>query len=355
MLDLLQRLEMQHPIILAPMAGGPGTPELAAAVSNAGGLGSFGAAYLATEDITAAIARIRGLTDRLFAVNLFAGGRDTGRAVDATRMLRLIGEVHMRLGLPAPVLPAFPPDTFEDELEAVLAARPAAFSFTFGVPRPEVMARLRALGIVTLGTATTLEEARVLEGAGVDAIVAQGAEAGAHRGTFAGPFADAMVPTAALVSAVRAATALPVVGSGGVMDGSDIAALLALGASAVQMGTAFLACPESRVPDPYRRALLSVGDDATVITRAFSGRPARGIANTFTRLLAAHEADLLPFPQQNALTRPLRAAAAQQDDPEFLALWAGTGVSRIRALPAAELVERLAEELQAARPGRTEP
>jgi nitronate monooxygenase len=343
---LLDRLGITHPVILAPMGAGPGTPELAAAVSNAGGLGSLAAAYLSPEQIGRDIRRLRELTDRPFGVNLFAGGHQPSAGCDPAPMLAAMEEVHRRLRLGPPVAPPEPANRFAEELEAVLEARPPVFSFTFGVPAPAQMARLRAAGIVILGTATTVEEARILRDAGVDGVVAQGAEAGAHRGTFAGAFEASMVPVADLVAGI--AGFAPVIAAGGMMDGRDIARMLALGASAAQLGTAFLACPESAAPDAYKRALLASKEDTTEITRAFSGRPARGLTNTFMEMLRGREEVILPFPLQNALTRPMRAAAAAQGEAGYLSLWAGQGVARCRALPAGELVLRLVEEMDAA-------
>jgi nitronate monooxygenase len=343
---LLKRLGIEHPVILAPMGGGPSTPELVAAVSNAGGLGSLGAAYLTPDQIAEAVRRIRALTDKPFNVNLFAGGYETARHVDPGPMLALLAEIHEALGLPAPALPAPPPDPFPEQFEAVLEARPPVFSFTFGIPRREAMARLRARGIASSGTATTVEEARMLAEAGVDAIIAQGAAAGAHRGTFAGPFEAAMVPTLDLVRGILDAVPVAVIAAGGLMDGRDIAAAMRLGASAAALGTAFLTCPESGAPEAHKRAILAARKDTTVITRAFSGRPARGLANAFIARLEGKEDTILPYPLQNALTRAMRAAAARRGDDTFLSLWAGQGVARARALPAGELVGRLVEEMR---------
>jgi nitronate monooxygenase len=360
------------------MAGGPGTPELAAAVSNAGGLGSLGAAYLRPEEILQSIRRTQALTSRPFAVNLFAGGYAADANADPAPMLDLLSGIHKALGLPPPVIPALPPDPFRDQFEAVLEARPAVFSFTFGIPGRDLLSLLRARGIAILGTATTAGEARLLVDAGVDAVVAQGGEAGSHRGTFAVPFEAAMVPTVDLVREIAAFA--PVIAAGGIMDGRDLATMLAHGAIAAQLGTAFLTCPESGASPAYKQALLHAASDsgrspasgstashhttgnhaagsataghhavsgATVITRAFSGRPARGLANAFTGLLAANESAILPYPLQNALTRPMRAAAAAQGNAEFLSLWAGQGVARSRHMPAGELAAKLVEESQA--------
>src|SRR3974390_2262306 len=195
---LLQRLGIEHRILLAPMAGSGGTPELAAAVSNAGGLGAWGGAYAKPDEIAAAIRRIRELTDRPFSVNLFAGGYEPDRTVDPHPMREVVAAAHARLGLPPPALPPAPRNPFDEQFEAVLAERPPGFSFTFGVPSPAQIAALKQREIFVAGTATTVEEARRLAQTGVDAIVAQGADARAPRGSFAAPFEDSGIPLAAL-------------------------------------------------------------------------------------------------------------------------------------------------------------
>jgi len=338
---LLQRLGVEHPIFLAPMAGSGGTPELAAAVSNAGGLGAWGGAYATPDDIADAIRRIRTLTSRPFAINLFAGGYATQSTIDPEPMLTIMRQAHAELGLPPPILPPLAVDPLDAQLEAVLQERPPVFSFTFGIPPAEQLAVLKARDIAIAGTATTVEEARRLEQAGVDAIIAQGAEAGAHRGSFAAPFEQSMVPLATLVREIRAGVRVPVIASGGIMESGDVAAALRQGAAAVQLGTAFLPCPESGAPAAYKRALLDAKSDTTVITRAFSGRPARGLMNKFIAMLEGKEHAILPFRQQNDLTRPMRNAAGQQGNAAFISLWAGQGVARSRALPAADLVRSL--------------
>lgn len=319
------------------MGGGPSTPELVAAVSNAGGLGSLGAAYLTPDQITDAIRRIRSLSSRPFNVNLFAGGWSMEEAFDHGPMLELLAEIHEKLGLPAPLAPTPVPDPFPAQLEAVLDAHPPIFSFTFGIPDRDAMARLNGRGILIVGTATTMEEARQLEQAGVDAVVAQGSEAGAHRGTFLDSFEASMVPTLDLVRDTVSAVKIPVIASGGLMDGRDVVAALNAGASAAQLGTAFLACPESGASEVYKRAILSAKEDTTVVTRAFSGRPARGLRNAFMASVDGKRL-ILPYPLQNALTRPMRIAAGKQGIPDYLSLWAGQGVARARAMPAGDLV-----------------
>jgi nitronate monooxygenase len=345
MVELLRKLHIEHPIIQAPMAGGPGTPELAAAVSNAGGLGSLAGGYLTANQIAAELERARQLTSRPLNVNLFAGGYESRSDHDPTPILRLLTTIHAELGLPPPELPKVGPDPLREQIAAVLYARPRVFSFTFGIPPAGLMLELRAKGIAMFGTATTVAEGEMLADADVDAIVAQGSEAGAHRGTFAGPFEAAMVPTLELVRQITARVRTPVIASGGIMTGAEIGKALDAGATAVQLGTAFLACPEAGTSAAYRAALRRSSGEDTVITRAYSGRPARGIRNRFVDLVGERDELILPFPIQNSLTRPMRAAATKAADPDYLSLWAGTGVSRLREMPAGLLVATLMREL----------
>jgi nitronate monooxygenase len=330
------------------MGGGGSTPALVAAVSNEGGLGSLACAYLTPPQITEAIAEVRRRTVKPFGVNLFAGGYETAGdpAPVPPAMLALMARHHQALGLPPPA--ATPPQSnpIPAQIDAVLAARVPVFSFTFGIPAADVLARFKDGGTYVMGTATTVEEARMLAAAGVDAIVAQGSEAGAHRGTFAAPFERAMVGIVALVPAIADAVPdLPVIASGGIMDGRGIVAAQALGAVAVAMGTAFLVCDEAGVPDAYKEALTRAREDRTTITRAFSGRPARGVVNAFlAEVEEAGAAMVPPFPLQNALTRPMRNAAAKAGDVERLSLWAGQGVRLARRMKAAELMRALVRE-----------
>jgi nitronate monooxygenase len=343
---LAELIGIEHSIIQAPMAGGTTTAELVAAVSNAGALGSLGAAYLSPQQIAESIADIRRLTRRPFCVNLFVlPPAPVPGSWDAGAILAFLSRHHAALGLPPPEVPtSFAPDT-EGQWAAVLAERVPVFSFTFGVPDPALISRFQAGGTRVLGTATTVAEARALAEAGVDGIVAQGSEAGAHRATFAAGFDESLVGTVALVPQVVDEVDVPVIASGGIMDGRGIVAAEALGAAGVQMGTAFLTTREAGTSAAYRNAVLRARDDQTVITRAFSGRPARGIVNAFIQQMSAPDApEPLPFPVQNALTGPMRRAAAQQSDADRLALWAGQGAPLARAIGAGELVERLVEE-----------
>jgi nitronate monooxygenase len=341
--QFLRDVGIEHPIILAPMAGSGGTPELVAAVSNAGGLGSWGGAYSTPQQILEAAKQIRAQTGKPFALNLFAGGYEPQRQVDPAPMLALIAKVHASLGLAPPVLPPHPQNPFDDQLAAVIEARPAVFSFTFGIPGADALARLRKAGIRTAGTATTVEEGRRLEAAGVESVVAQGEEAGAHRGSFLATFEKSMVPMRDLTRGLIEQLSIPVIASGGIMDGRDIAQVLADGAVAAQLGTAFLLCPECGASAPHKQALMAVRGDPTVITRVFSGRPARGLRNKFIDMVG--DTPVLAFRQQNDLTRPMRNEAGRQDAADYISLWAGRGVARARQMPAAKLVETLVLEI----------
>jgi nitronate monooxygenase len=344
--ELARRLGVAHPLVLAPLGGGPGTPALAAAVCGAGGLGSLGAAYLQPEQVREAIRQTRRLTDRPFAVNLFAGGPTEG-AADAGPMLRLLARWHQSLRIDPPVPDPAPLPDFHAQVEVVLQEEVRAFSFTFGIPDAPVLDELLRRGVFLMGTATTVDEAVALQQAGVDAVVAQGSEAGGHRGTFPGSFEGGMVGTMALVPQVVDAVRIPVLASGGIMDGRGIAAARMLGASGVAMGTAFMAADEAGTSAPYRARLAAADEDATGITRAFSGRPARGIRNAFMEQVRDEAVPIPPFPLQNTLTRAMRAAAAERGNADALSLWAGQGLRLLRTGPAAELARAFIAEAEA--------
>jgi nitronate monooxygenase len=346
--DFCRKYGLSIPVVLAPMGGEPSTPELAAAVSNAGGLGSLAAAYSNPERIERDIARIRELTRRPFAVNLFSPQAQLPLNGSASAVVDFLRPFHERLGLKAPELPQKPIENFDDQLDAVCKAAPPIVSFTFGLLPAQATQRLKAQGTYLIGTATTVEEAKMLEQSGVNAVIAQGSEAGAHRGTFAVPAEEALVGTVALVPQVVDAVRIPVLASGGIMDGRGIVAALALGASAVQMGTAFLACTEAGTSAVYRKALAAAREDQTTLTRAFSGRMARGLRNEFIARWNASALTHLPYPWQNALTQPMRRAASAAKQSDLLSLWAGQGVPMLRELSAEQLMSKLNDEIQQA-------
>ena len=344
--EFCRKYGLSIPVVLAPMGGGPSTSELVAAVSNAGGLGSLAAAYSNAERIQQDIAAIRKLTTRPFAVNLFSPQAQLPLNDGVTAVSNFLRPYHERLGLKAPELPQKAIEDFDEQLEAVAQAVPPIVSFTFGLLPAKATERLKAQGIYLMGTATTVDEARQLEKAGVDAVIAQGSEAGAHRGTFAVPAEEALIGTMALVPQVVDAVRVPVIASGGIMDGRGLVAALALGASAVQMGTAFLACKEAGTSIAYREALLRGRESATTLTRAFSGRMARGLSNEFIEKWNAAGLDHLPYPWQNAFTQPMRRAATAAKHAGLLSLWAGQGLGMLREMTASQLMTKLQEEMK---------
>ncbi len=324
---------LQSPVIQAPMAGGADTPALVGAVNNAGGLGFIGAAYLTPAQIREVGMAVRERTGRPFGINLFVPWDAPAPPVNGDKALRRAAPFFAELGLDSPSIPGGGEHSFEAQLGAALECGASYFGFTFGLLPGDAVRAIKARGLFLMGTATTVDEAVALERNGVDAVIAQGSEAGGHRG---GP---GMIGTMALTPQVVDAVRVPVIASGGVMDARGIVAARALGAVAVQMGTAFLTCDEAGVPEAYKEAVLQAGEGDTGITRAFSGRPARGIVNRFMR--EVEENEILPWPLQNALTRPLRSAAAKQGRAEFLSLWAGQGLRMARRGPAGQLVSRL--------------
>ncbi len=347
--ELTERIGVRYPIFQAPMAGGPSTPALAAAVSEAGGLGALACGYLSAEQLRAEGAELRRRTGAPFAVNLFVpepGGWPAAPEPLAAAAAALEG-YRSELGL-GPVGAPPPPPDFEAQLAAVLELRPRVFSTTFGVLPPPHLAELRRAGVLVMGTATTPAEARALEASGVDAVVAQGAEAGGHRGSFLAPGERFLIGTLALVPRVCDSVRVPVVAAGGIMDGRAVAACFALGASAVSLGTAFLACDESGASEAHKTALRATpGEDATRLTRAFSGKPARALLNRFM-VEQAGSAAVLPYPAQNQLTAGLRREAARQGRFDLVNFWAGQGAPLARGGGAAELFARLVEETEAA-------
>ncbi|WP_405150546.1 nitronate monooxygenase [Sphaerisporangium sp. NBC_01403] len=332
---------LRHPIVQAPMAGGPSTPELAAAVSAAGGLGFVAAGYDSAETLRAGIRAVRARTDAPFGVNIFVPSAEKAdqAAVDAYAA-RLRGEAE-RYGVPLGV-PVDDDGEWRHRLAVVAEERVPVVSFTFGLPSREVIEEARRAGAYVIVTVTTPDEAVAAHEAGADALVAQGIEAGGHRGGFtddAGDFGLLVVLRLAL-----RLTPLPVVAAGGITDGAGVAAVLAAGAVAAQLGTAFLLAPEAGTSVAHREALRSY--DRTAVTRAFTGRRARGLVNRF---LEEHTGEApSAYPQVHHLTAPLRAAARKAGDAGAINLWAGQGFRLAEEVPAGELVRRLGAEAEEA-------
>jgi nitronate monooxygenase len=342
---LCERLGIRHPIVLAGMAGGPTTPELVAAVSEAGGLGTFGLAGMSAEAARRAVARACALTGRPIAVNVLVApptapdpaGGDPRIAVEPLRR---------ELGLPETPALSRPPASPAELVEAGLEAGARVVSVGLGDPSG-VRELAAAAGVPLIAMASSVADAVRAVECGADVVVAQGAEAGGHRSTFDVP-ADGTVPlvgTLALVPQVTAAVDVPVIAAGGIMDGRGLAAALALGAMGVQMGSRFLVADESGVPEGYRRRVTAARDTETVITRAVSGRPARGLPNRLLTTLESAGPPALGWPRQGGATADVRAAAADADAPEYMALWAGQAAGLARpGHPAARIVQETVDE-----------
>jgi nitronate monooxygenase len=336
----LSRLE--HPIVQAPLGGGPSTPALAAAVCEAGGLGFLAAGYRTPEAIRAELEELRGLTSRPFGLNLFVPGPASRDSAALARYADALREEAARYGA-EPGRPAHDDDGWDEKLALAREERVPVVSFTFGCPRRELLAELKAAGSESWVTVTSPAEAESAAAAGADVLVVQGVEAGGHRGSF-----DAEAPAdlglLALLQLVRSVTERPLVATGGIATGHGVAAVLAGGAAAAQLGTAFMLTPEAATAPAHREALG--GGERTALTRAFTGRTARGVVNRFMR---EHDADApAAYPEIHNLAAPIRATAREQGDADGFNLWAGQAYPLARELPAGELVRLLAGEARAA-------
>lgn len=345
--DLIDLLEIDHPILQAPM-GGEATPALAVAVSNAGGLGGVGCSFMSMQVLRTTADKLRSGTNRSFNLNFFAHPEPREDAKIDAQVHGLVTPFYEELGLQnVPTQGRAPCEPFnEEKLEVLLDLRPKVVSFHFGLPPVPMVKALQGVGCRILCSATTVAEARALNDAGIDAIIAQGWEAGGHRGTFETAFEDFGVGTLALVPQVVDAVDVPVIAAGGISDGRGIAAAFALGASGVQMGTAFLSCPESNISEGHRTALRQARDDDTRLTRAFSGRPARAKANHYTESMATHRVRLPDFPTMYGFSDPLLQASIKGDNPNFQFLLYGQSAALNRELPAADLMALLVDEAQ---------
>lgn len=344
-----RRLGIEHPLVQAPMAGCT-PPALVAAVSNAGGLGSLGAGYLEPQEILQQAAQIRALGDAPHAIGLFvlpdefeADMQAVAKAREQLDALMLHEGLDVRTHLPLRWAPRF-----SDQFAALCEARPAAASFAFGVISPAQLRELHRRDIYVIGTATTVAEARAWAEGGADAVCVQGAEAGGHRGTFLHQAEDAMIGLFALLPLAVRALRIPVIAAGGIMDGGGMLAAEVLGAAASQLGTAFLTCPESSASAAWKQDLTQAEPHQVTTIRGFSGRAARGLRNRFVEAMP-EPAQGLPYPVLNALTAPLRRAAAAAGRGDLLSEWCGQAAGMVRPQPAAELVARLMYEYRLAK------
>ncbi|MEW9806245.1 NAD(P)H-dependent flavin oxidoreductase [Mesorhizobium sp. ZMM04-5] len=344
---ILDLFSIDHPILLAPMAG-PVLSDMAIAVARAGGLGALPSALLSHEQTRAEMAKIRAATEAPINMNFFCHvppAYDEGREAAWRETLK---PYYSELGVdPAEPIPVSNRTPFDEALcQTVEELRPEVVSFHFGLPPAPLVARVKASGAKVIASATTVREAIWLEERGCDAVIAQGFEAGGHRGIFLSEHADQQVGTMALVPQVADAVNVPVIAAGGIADGRGIAAALALGASAAQIGTAYLFCPEAKLVAPHRAALKVAWDDDTVLTRVFTGRPARGIANRVIREVGAMS-DLPPqFPLAGGALMPLRGKAEPAGSGDFTPMWSGQAMRLGREMPAAELTRTLVAETQ---------
>ncbi|MBY0122211.1 nitronate monooxygenase family protein [Bacillus sp. S/N-304-OC-R1] len=344
--EITEKLGISYPIFQAPMAGGITTSKLVSETSNFGGLGNIGAGYMSPEEMEQSIQEIRLLTSKPFGINLFVPNQNIEYSEEEyAEAQNALLTFKNELGINDSNQGVKQDYTalYEKQVEVVLKLKVPVCSFTFGIPSDEVIKELKNQGIVIIGTATNVKEAIELEKSGVDMIVAQGSEAGGHRGTFHEEGAG-LIGLMALIPQVADAVKVPVIAAGGIMDARGIAAAFLLGAKGVQLGTAFLTCKESGTHHVYKNAILNSTEEQTTLTKAFSGKLARGIKNRFIGDMNNSEKQVLPFPVQNDLTGLIRKQAAQLNNPDYMSLWAGQGVRLAKETTVRELMERLIKD-----------
>jgi nitronate monooxygenase len=344
-----QMLGLDLPLVQGPFGGGLSTVELTTTVSNAGALGSFGAHNLDGSGIEQAIGAIKANTQSAFAVNLWVGDTDPGgdnmSGEVFERAWRFYEPYFKELGIERPERPDQYHPRFSDQIDALIAAGPRAFSFVFGIPSPAILDECRRLGIVTIGAATTLAEIDALDAAGIDAIVASGFEAGGHRPSFLARAEDSLMGTATLARLASARTAKTIIAAGGIADAPGIRSVMAAGAAAAQLGTAFIACAESGTADVHREALFSARAQHTVLTRAYTGRLARGIPNRVIAEFDKRAAELPPFPIHSWFIGKLKTAAMATNHEDFVSLYAGQAAPLLKHRTASALVAAIRNEL----------
>lgn len=343
-------LGINYPIVQGPFGGGLSSVELTSTVSNAGGLGSFGGQPYTATEIVAVCKEIRKHTNKPFNVNLWVNDRDAALASfdnhNYTKLTQLFAPYFEEMGLPLPEMPTQLGPTFDEQIEAVFEAKPAVFSFVYGIPPQHVLEKCRSLGIITIGAATTVDEAIALQNAGVDAIVATGFEAGGHRVSFIQSPEDSLMGTFALIPQVADVIKIPIIAAGGIADARGMRAAFVLGADAVQMGTAFLATSQSNASKDHKDKLFT--DDArfTTLTKVFTGRLSRGIRNRMTEELKQQQHLLAPYPLQSKFMSHLKAyPATTGSNPDFKSYWAGQAAPLLKHTDAEVLIETLVREM----------
>jgi nitronate monooxygenase len=341
-------LGVQYPILQGPFGGGLSSIALAATVSNMGGVGSYGAYTMEPGEIRQVCKDIREKTNKPYNINLWVSDTDPESVPEIAAQFEktklLFASYFSEVGLDFPDMPASPLSRFENQAQAVLDARPPAFSFTFGVPSADILEECRKRRIVTLGSATTVDEGLALEAAGVDLIIVSGFEAGGHRPSFLEPAENSLVGTFVLIQQLSELTRTPIIAAGGIASGKGIAAAMTLGADGVQVGTAFLGCEESGAPEFYRNILFSEKAKHTVLTRAFSGRLGRVLSNRIAQEIKGKEKDLLPFPLQSRFLSGLRQGAIDQKKWELIQIWGGQIARLLTHKKASELMAALIHE-----------
>ncbi len=324
------------------MAGGPTTPELVAAVSNSGGLGTIAAGYLSPNQLREQIKAVKLLTELNFGVNLFVPTKYTIDEDAVREAISLLKPFMSILNVPveSPALPSYEHDLeiFHEQLKVIVEENVSICSFTFGIPSPEVVTQLKKEAIVVIGTATTVNEAIMNEKAGMEAVVVQGSEAGGHRGSFDKDGKESLIGLLSLIPQTADSVSIPIIAAGGIMDARGLVAARSLGAKGVQMGTAFLTCSESGANQAHKDAILKASEDQIVLTSSFSGKQARGINNSFITAMERKEGGLPEYPIQNALTKGIRKQAGIEKNPDYMSLWSGQSPRLAKAVSAKELM-----------------
>ncbi len=346
--EVTKTLKIKYPIIQAPMAGGITTSKLVAAVSNSGGLGMIGAGYLTPAQLREQIREVKQLTLNHFGVNLFVPNEFNVQKEKIEFSAQLLQPIRSQLNIEKdqseiPNSQSYL-KSFYEQVSVLMEEEVPMCSFTFGIPPESVITELKKQQIILIGTATTVNEAVEVEKSGMDFVVVQGCEAGGHRGNFLNGHQESLIGLMSLIPQAVDAVKIPVIAAGGIMDGRGLTASLSLGAKGVQMGTAFLTCVESGAHPLHKDAILHSTEDKTALTRAFSGKWARGIKNQFISEMDEYETSFPDYPVQNSLTQPIRKVSALQNNPEYMSLWSGQSPRLAKNQTASELIKNIISE-----------